>query len=49
MEDESSTVFGDHQNVDPPLTVDEFCPPDVVYVLTAVGAVVHPFVVKPDR
>jgi hypothetical protein len=46
VEDESSTVFADDQDVDPPLLVDELGSPDVVHVLVPVGAVVSTFVVE---
>ena len=41
-------MFGDHFDVDPPLAVDQFSPPDVVNVLGPLGAVMRAFMVQPD-
>jgi len=46
MQDERSTVFGDHAEVVPPLPLDELCSPNVVNVLPAILAVVCALVVQ---
>jgi hypothetical protein len=48
VEDETSAVFGDHADVDPPLTGYQFCSSDVVNVLITYGAVMCALIVEAD-
>ena len=41
-------MLGNHPNIDPPLTVDQFGSPDVVHVLIAHLAVIGALVVESD-